>query len=68
MINAISPRIVLPVLFAHPGNQVELRELGPFLQEFGAKPPALQTRLTVTRATLPEELQVSVFEAAGTLI
>ena len=68
MISAISPRIVLPVLFAHPGNKTDLREIAPFVQELGSKPAEQHARLTVTRATLPEETQVSVLDAAGTLI
>ena len=68
LINAISPRIVVPVMFVHPGNKVELRELGPFLQELGAKAPEQQARLTVTRTALPEETEVALLQPAGTLL
>jgi L-ascorbate metabolism protein UlaG (beta-lactamase superfamily) len=68
LVNAIAPRIIVPVMFAHPGNRVELREIGPFLQELGAKQPEPVSRLTVTRATLPEEAQVSMLQPAAGLI
>ena len=68
MVNSISPRIVIPVHYAHAGNQIDLHELAPFLSELGAKPPEPQNRLTVTRANLPEELQVSVLQPAAVLI
>ena len=68
LVNAIAPRIIVPVMFAHPGNRVELREIGPFLQELGAKQPEQVSRLTMTRATLPEEAQVSMLQPAAGLI
>ena len=68
MVNAIAPRLVVPILFAHPGSKAELREIGPFLQELGAKRPEQQTRLSVTRATLPEETEVGLLQAAGVLL
>ena len=68
MINSISPRIVIPVQYAHAGNQADLRELAPFLSELGVKPAEAPNRLTVTRANLPEELQVSVLQPAAVLI
>lgn len=68
MVNSISPRIVIPVLYAHSGNTADLRELAPFLSELGVKQPDTQSRLTVNRANLPEELRVSVLEPAAVLI
>lgn len=68
VVNSISPRIVVPMLFAHPGNKTDLRELGPFLQELGAKAPERQNRLTVTRANLPEETTVALLQPSGTMI
>lgn len=68
MINSISPRVVIPIHYAHDGNQSDLRELAPFLAELGAKPPEAPNRLTITRANLPEELLVSVLQPAAVLI
>lgn len=68
MVNAISPKIVIPVLYAHPGNKADLRELAPFLKELGATPEAPQNRTTITRATLPDETTVVVLAPASVLI
>ena len=70
MVNSISPKIVVPVLYAHHGNRADLRELAPFLSELGAKPTTEpQNRLTITRANMPvEELQISVLQPASVLI
>ncbi len=68
LVNAIAPKIVVPMLFAHPGNRADLRELGPFLQELGAKDAAPRQRLAVTRANLPEETQLEILQPAGVLL
>ena len=68
LVSSISPRIVVPMLFAHPGNKAGLRELKPFLAELGEKAPEAVSRLTVTRATLPEETQLSLLQPAATAL
>ena len=68
IVQALSPKIILPVLYAHAGNRHQLRELRSFLSELGARPPEPQARLSVTRATLPEETQVVALSAAGVLL
>jgi L-ascorbate metabolism protein UlaG (beta-lactamase superfamily) len=68
MVNSISPKVVIPVLYAHPGNKADLRELAPFLKELGASPEAAQNRVTITRANLPEETTVMVLSPASVLL
>ncbi len=68
MVSAISPRIVVPMLYAHPGSKADLREVGPFLQELGTKQPETLPKLTVTRATLPEETQITLLQPAATML
>jgi len=68
IINSISPRVIIPTLYAHAGNKNDLREVSAFLQEFGATTAQSQSRLTVTRATLPEEATVTLLEPAGVLV
>ncbi|MCH8848658.1 MAG: MBL fold metallo-hydrolase [Chloroflexi bacterium] len=65
LVSSISPRIIVPMLFAHPGNKAGLRELKPFLAELGEKAPEAVSRLTVTRATLPEETKLSLLQPAA---
>ncbi len=62
LINALEPRIVIPVLYAHPGNKESLRELQPFIQELGSQPSQGQARLTITRANLPEDMQIALLQ------
>ena len=68
LVSSISPRIIVPMLFAHPGNKTGLRELKPFLNELGEKAPAAQSRITLTRATLPEETQLVLLQPAATML
>jgi len=65
LINTVSPRIVVPVMYAHAGNHRQLGELAPFLGDLGAARPEPQTRLTITRTTLPEETTVALLTPAG---
>ncbi len=62
IVEALSPRLVIPMLYAHPGNEVRLRELRPFLSEMGVSAGEPLARLSVTRATLPEEAEVVVLQ------
>ena len=62
IVEAVSPRLVIPMLYAHPGNKAGLRELRPFLSEMGVSAGEPQARLSVTRATLPEEAEVVVLQ------
>lgn len=68
LVNALEPKIVIPMLFAHPGNKAELRELAPFMQELGTAAPAEQSRVTVTRAALPEEMQLVLLSPTASMI
>ena len=68
MVNGISPKIVVPMLFAHHGSKADLREAGEFFKEMGAKASDAQNRLTITRATLPEETQIVMLQPAGTML
>ena len=68
LVSNVSPRIIVPMLFAHPGNKAGLRELKPFLAELGEKLPEAQSRLTLTRATLPEETQLVLLQPAASTL
>jgi L-ascorbate metabolism protein UlaG (beta-lactamase superfamily) len=68
LVNALEPRIVIPMVYAQSGSKAELDSLGAFLQELGTKEPESQTRLTVTRSNLPAETQVVVLQPAATLL
>ncbi len=68
IVNSVEPKIIIPMLYAHGGNRSGVRELAAFLSELGVREPERQTRLTVTRANLPDETQVVVLQPAATLL
>jgi L-ascorbate metabolism protein UlaG (beta-lactamase superfamily) len=68
MVNAISPKIVIPILYAHAGNKADLRELAPFLKDLGVTPEAPVNRVSITRANLPEETTLTVLAPASVLL
>jgi hypothetical protein len=68
MVNAISPKIVIPILYAHPGNKADLRDLAPFLKEVGVTPATPVNRISITRANLPEETTVTILAPASVLL
>lgn len=68
VVNAIEPRIAIPMMYAHSGNHLPLEPLASFTRELGIKQPEPQARLTVTRATLPTEMQIMPLAPAATLL
>ena len=66
--NAMEPRIVAPMMYAHAGNKTTLEPLARFMQELGTKQPETQPRLSVTKTSLPGEMQVAVLQPAATLL
>ncbi len=68
IVQALGPKVVTPILYAHVGNRRPLRELSGFLSELGALSSGPQARLTVTRSTLPEEMQVVELSPQGSML
>ena len=66
--NALEPRIVIPMMYAHQGNSSVLAPLSQFLSALGTKLPEEQPRLSVTRTNLPSDMELMVLHPAGTLI
>ena len=52
-VNAIEPKLVVPMCYQQPGLKVEFEPLDRFLKEMGLKTVEPQPKLTVTRASLP---------------
>ncbi len=65
IVQALGPKVIVPVLYAHEGNSRPLRELSAFLSELGSPQPEAQPRLNVTRASLPEEPQLVRLSPSG---
>ena len=65
LVNTIGPRVVIPVMYAHPGNKQRLNALRSFLQAMGASASEPQSRLNLTRASIPQELQVALLQPVG---
>ncbi len=65
LVNAVSPRIVVPMHYACPGVAVELESLAPFLRELGVKEPEAQAKLTLSKSGAPSESQVVRLQPAA---
>ena len=65
IVQALEPRIVVPMHYRVPGTTVELGSLDPFLREMGIREAEPQPRLTVTATSLPAETTVVVLRATG---
>ncbi len=64
--NAIAPRIVVPMHYAHPAIDVDLDPLSPFLREMGLRETEAQPRLELTKSSLPGESQLVGLQPAAT--
>ena len=60
IIQALNPRIVIPMHYKVPGLTVELADLDPFLREMGVREAEPQPRLNVTTSNLPAETRVVI--------
>ena len=65
IIQALSPRIVVPMHYKAPGINVELEELDAFLRETGTRVQEPEPRLNVTSTSLPAETKVVVLKPTG---
>ena len=65
LIQALSPRLVVPMHYKVPGISIELGHLDPFLREMGTKAEEPQSRLSVTATSLPAQTRVVVLRPVG---
>ena len=65
MVQALEPRIVIPMHYSVPGLQVELGSLDSLLREMGLRDVQAQARLNVSTSTLPQEMRVVVLDPQG---
>ncbi|HCH35342.1 MAG: hypothetical protein CL743_06825 [Chloroflexi bacterium] len=68
IINSASPKVIIPMLYAHSGNKSAARPIDPFIQEYGGKLPESQARYSITKNNLPEEATLVILEPSGTLL
>lgn len=62
VVNIIEPAIVIPMHYRTEVTKDELEPLDRFLQEMGAKDLEPQPKLTVSRSTLPHEMQLLLLD------
>ena len=62
LVNAISPRIVIPVHYATEEVSADLQSVDVFLGQIGVSEVAPQPRLNVTATNLPKEQRVVVLQ------
>ena len=65
VINAIQPRIVIPMHYHTPGTQAEVGPLEPFLREMGVGEVSPVSSLSLTASSLPRDTQVVVLAAVS---
>lgn len=65
LIQAINPRVVIPMHYKLPETRVELLELEAFLKEMGHTAIEPVARLSVTPSSLPNETSVVVLQPQG---
>ena len=65
LVNAISPRIVIPVDYGTDDVSVDLQPVDTFLGQIGVSEVAPQPRLNVTATNLPKERRVIVLQRTG---
>ncbi len=65
VVQALSPKVVIPMHYALPDLQVQMGSLEPFLREMGLRDLQPLPRLNVTSSSLPQETQVVVLQAQG---
>lgn len=65
LVNEIEPAIVIPMHYQRPGLSPKLKDLAPisaFLKEIGKEGITPQSKLSITKDKIPEEMQVMVLE------
>ena len=65
MIQALDPKVVIPMHYRLPGLSNDLNGLDVFLKEMGLLDAQPQARLNVTNSSLPPEMRVVMLEAQG---
>jgi len=66
-VSLLDPKLVIPMHFGTPASKAKLESIETFLKEMGA-PQALgerQSKLAVTKTTLPQETKVQVLDYKG---
>lgn len=62
VVNAVQPRIVIPMHYRTPASRAELEPLDKFLKEMGAKEIAPLPKLVINKMTIPIDTQVMVLD------
>jgi L-ascorbate metabolism protein UlaG (beta-lactamase superfamily) len=62
VISLIEPRVVIPMHYKTPLETAKLEGVDKFFKEMGLSPTAPQPAYTVSKSSLPEELQVVVLD------
>ncbi len=62
VVNAVQPRIVIPMHYKTPAIQRDLEPLDKFLKEMGVKEASPLPKLVINKATLPIDTQVMVLD------
>lgn len=62
LVSEIDPKIVIPMHYARPGLKFNLAPVSLFLKEMGQEIVAAQSKLSISKAKLPEQKQIIILE------
>lgn len=62
LVHLLEPRVVVPMHFALAGLQINLEGVEPFLRALGVREAEPQSRVSLSRSSLPRERRVLVFQ------
>lgn len=62
IISEIDPSIIIPMHYQRPGLKFDLAPVSAFLKEMGQETVTAQSKLTISKAKLPEQKQIIVLE------
>ena len=59
---ALEPKIVIPMHYLEPGLATKLDPADKFLKEMGVESPSIQTKISIAKDKLPEEMAVILLQ------
>lgn len=58
IVTELEPKVVIPMHYQEEGSNIKLEPVEKFLKEMGAEKTQSQTKLTISKEKLPDELEV----------
>lgn len=65
VISLLQPRLVVPIRYRTDAAAIDLDPLDPFVKQLGLTASEPQSKLSVTRSSLPDDTQIAVLDYRG---